>query len=137
MGSQETRQVLGVTLSPLARAILNQVEEGFGRPIRVAYASEAELGPGVEAASYVDDDGTPAIQGIASDIEEGDIVHELLHLKLKLEGYPARWQLSPPYWSPLSPSNHSFDVINRRPSSRIREGNSSPSTLAQHFLNLG
>jgi hypothetical protein len=76
----------GLKLPPKILTLWNEVAEGYGKPIQ---EREIRLS---ETRNYgysdIEDDGTPfiALSQRGHSIEE--VVHELMHLKLRLEGYP-------------------------------------------------
>jgi len=75
-------------LRPQARQLLADVEKSYGREVRVKVMSDWENH--LIGESSLEEDGTPEIRLNASTGRtEVCAVHELFHLKLKAEGYPA------------------------------------------------
>ncbi|HSE99206.1 MAG TPA: hypothetical protein VLD57_13135 [Blastocatellia bacterium] len=75
-------------LRPQAKQLLDQVERSYGREVRVKIINNAN--PYLIGESLLEEDGVPEVRLNASTgCREVCIVHELFHLKLKAEGYPA------------------------------------------------
>lgn len=83
---------LDVKLSAAAAGLLREVERIYGK----AVVGEKTALPGDSwASSRIDDDGTPRIRvAPAGEGDEGIIVHELFHLKLRSRGAPVFHWLS-------------------------------------------
>lgn len=83
---------LDVKLSAATAGLLREVERIYGKAV---VGEKSALPGGSWASSRIDDDGTPRIR-IAPAVEddEGIIVHELFHLKLRSRGAPVFHWLS-------------------------------------------
>jgi hypothetical protein len=83
---QNTPSLFGVPLDAKASALLTEVEQLYGKPIRVESLSVDDPMAG---RSRVGDDGTPIISINPNSGRRPDvIVHELYHLLLQPRGYP-------------------------------------------------
>ncbi len=90
VGSHDPRfQPFGVQLNPGTLLLWQTIEEGYGKPIR------QETMPFTTSYGFSDiaEDGTPFLRLAKEGMYEENIAHELLHLKLRLEGFPVgiRW----------------------------------------------
>lgn len=70
-------------LSPRTITLWKKIEKGYGKPIR-----RESPQTGYSGFSFVDETGTPIVQLTDGGDIEDLTVHELMHLKLKLEGFP-------------------------------------------------
>ena len=82
---------LGVQLRPEIRAMVAEIERKTGVNI---YAEFVRQGKFMLGASYISEDGIPVVL-VNPDLRNGDdkkleavIAHELLHLRLRVNGYP-------------------------------------------------
>ena len=83
-----TVEELTINLRPQALALLAEVEEKYAKKV----VTEAIRGwkPTDHGTASVTKDGTPVIQlSAATGGTEATVVHELFHLKLKADGFPA------------------------------------------------
>jgi len=81
------KSLFGVRLNREALALLKEIDEVFSVPVREAWVDDPKV---MSGKSWISDDGTPTIQINRANGKTLDvIVHELYHLKLKGEGYPA------------------------------------------------
>jgi hypothetical protein len=72
-----------------ATDLLREVEKCYGKAIREELV--ADWGPGYWGESEVVDDGTPVLRlNAQTGLNETNIVHELWHLKLTVQGFPKR-----------------------------------------------
>ncbi|HET9529239.1 MAG TPA: hypothetical protein VFQ92_02735 [Blastocatellia bacterium] len=75
-------------LRPQARELLDHVERSYGREVRVKVMHDWDSY--LIGESFLEEDGVPEVRlNASSGCTEVCIVHELFHLKLKAEGYPA------------------------------------------------
>lgn len=87
-----TRNLLGIGLRPELALIVNEIETKTRRPILARFYDLPEFQLG---ASYVDEEsGNPVVTvdtGLEDDLKklEAVLTHELLHLRLTVNGYPA------------------------------------------------
>jgi hypothetical protein len=89
--TQASRRLCGVDLSPDAAALAAQIEARYQVPI--VESPDGVPMPGLSAMSIVNDNGMPSIHWDPQHpLREADVVHELLHLRLKLEGYPVAFK---------------------------------------------
>ncbi len=91
IGSSEPDTFLGLDLRPEIRSIVREIEQKSKRRISAQFAQLDTFQLGI---SYIDDDtGVPTIF-VGQDLEGEDkkleavIVHELLHLRLRVNGFP-------------------------------------------------
>jgi hypothetical protein len=95
-GQPPARTLLGVRLGPEASSWLNEIEDRLGRDV---YAEFAELDPPDAAdnytlgVSYITGGGVAVVRvddSFSADARKGEavIAHELLHLRLRVRGYP-------------------------------------------------
>ena len=83
---------LDVKLSAPAVALLLEVERAYGKPV---VGEKTGLPGNSWASSLVDADGTPRVRiAPGGEGDEGIIVHELFHLKVRSEGAPVFYWLS-------------------------------------------
>jgi hypothetical protein len=87
---QRPEEFLGLNLRPEIRAIVNEIERISGRDI---YSKFIDLDAFVLGSSYISEDGMPVILvdydlGTEPGKLEAVITHELLHLRLRVNGYP-------------------------------------------------
>lgn len=90
--NEQIRKPFGIDARPSLLALKLEVERGFGHAI-IERVSE----PGGPAfGSYeIDDNGVPTITLAKDDLTEADLAHELMHLKLILQGHPRiEWRVS-------------------------------------------
>ena len=81
------RTMFGIELSPPAKALLQEVEQSFGKP--VLEHIERNWEPSHYGESSVAEDGSPTVTINAhTGKTEATIVHELFHLKLRASGFP-------------------------------------------------
>jgi hypothetical protein len=79
--------MFGIELSAPAEELLRDVESAYGKP--VSEIEENTWEPSRYGQSIVKPDGTPTITiNSSTGRTEATIVHELLHLKLRAEGFP-------------------------------------------------
>lgn len=81
---------LGLKLRPEIRAIVKEIEQKSGKEI---YKKFIELDEFVFGSSYISEDGLPVVlvdYGLEDEPKklEAVITHELLHLRLRVNGYP-------------------------------------------------
>ncbi len=82
---------LGLELRPEIRAIVTEIEQKTGKEI---YRRFIDMDEFVLGSSYISEDGLPVVL-VDYDLEnevkklEAVVVHELLHLRLRANGYPA------------------------------------------------
>ena len=87
---QNSNKFLGLKLRPEIRAVVKEIEQKSGRGI---YSKFIELDKFMLGSSYISEDGLPVVL-VDYDLEdepkklEAVITHELLHLRLRVNGYP-------------------------------------------------
>lgn len=88
---QTSEKFLGVKLHPEVQAIIVEIEKKTGRKILSQYIEQGEFMLG---SNYISEDGIPVVL-IDYKLQNGDrkkleaiITHELLHLRLRVNGYP-------------------------------------------------
>jgi hypothetical protein len=85
MSSTNDQTLAGVTLRPQAVELLREIEETYGKPVRVRPASAKELRMESEAAATTSDDGTPEIITFPKHpLTERLIVYQLFNLTYPL-----------------------------------------------------
>ena len=86
-------------LRPGAVNLLEEIERSFGKQVVERFTEE----PSVFANNGIGPDGTPFVAiNKSKTIDEGIIVHELFHLKLKALGFPSpRFKVHPQYVSSI------------------------------------
>lgn len=85
MSSTDDQTLAGVVLRPQAVELLREVEQTFGKPVRVRPASAKELPTDFEAAATIADDGTPEIITFAKHpLTERIVVFQLFELTYPL-----------------------------------------------------
>ena len=81
-------ELCGITLRPAAAKLLNDVQKGLAMPVHCSLRKHLESAEGASATSGISD-GQPWIElDESAGRTEADVVHELLHLKLKARGFP-------------------------------------------------
>ncbi len=89
--SQTSEEFLGLELRPEIRDIVKEIERKSGKEI---YRLFVDLDEFVLGSSYISEDGLPVVL-VSYDLEREPnklaavITHELLHLRLRVNGYPA------------------------------------------------
>lgn len=84
--------LFGVKLDRPATMLLAEVEQGFGKKVRPEWLLASDW---MNGRAEIDKDGTPVVQLNPNAVQHDVIVHELYHLRLKLQGYPAiMWSFS-------------------------------------------
>jgi hypothetical protein len=80
-------EILGVKIRPQVQGLLASVEKGYGKPVSF---SKADTGQDSAGDSSVGQDGTPTVRvnPAHGGLTEENVAHELIHLRLKLEGFP-------------------------------------------------
>ncbi len=92
-----TRELLGLRLRPEIAVIVKEIEAKTRKPIYAYFEEQPQYQLG---ASYVDEDGGMAVVSVDPALEdsprklEAVMTHELLHLRLTVNGYPSY------IWSP-------------------------------------
>jgi hypothetical protein len=86
------RALFDIPIKGEAASLLREVERLFNTQVREEWLDESA---GMSGKSKVSDDGVPTIQLRRDDASLDVIVHELYHMKLKGEGYPAVMWLYP------------------------------------------
>ena len=92
-----TRELLGLRLRPEIAVIVKEIEAKTRKPIYAYFEEQPQYQLG---ASYVDEDGGMAVVSVDPALEEDPkkleavMTHELLHLRLTVNGYPSY------IWSP-------------------------------------
>ncbi len=87
---QKSDEFLGLKLRPEVRAIVKEIEQKSGRKVFRQFTEMKEF---MFGASYVAEDGSPVVladYGLKDDPKklETVVAHELLHLRLRVSGYP-------------------------------------------------
>jgi hypothetical protein len=88
--AQNEKLFLGVKLRPEVQSIISEIE---GKTKRKIYAEYAELEEHTLGVSYIGAGGTPIVR-VSFDLQnqprkvEAVVAHELLHLRLRANGYP-------------------------------------------------
>ncbi len=88
--AQPADALLGIRLSPDIKAIVKEIETKTGAKIRSEFIKQTDS---LLASSYIDDDGSAVVMvdfSVKNDAKklEAIIVHELLHLGLRVSNYP-------------------------------------------------
>lgn len=89
--SQTTDELLGITLKPEVKLIVAEIENKTHKRLEAEFTDEPQFQFG---SSFIDDDTGRACVYIESTLErnpkklEAVIVHELLHLRLRVNNYP-------------------------------------------------
>jgi len=87
--------MFGIDLSSGAKQLIAEVEEAFGKPVLEREVTTWE--PSHYGESSVAEDGTPTVTiNSATGKTEATVVHELFHLKLRVEGFPILAYQFPP-----------------------------------------
>lgn len=90
--SSETRELLGLKLRPEIAAIVDEIEARTRKTIRAEFYEQPEYQLG---ASFIEDESGRAIVIVEPSLEddpkklEAVLTHELLHLRLTVNGYPS------------------------------------------------
>ncbi len=89
--AQKSEDFLGIKLRPEVRAMVIEIEQKTGRKILSRFIEQQDFALG---SSYISEDGIPVVL-VDYALEDGDekkleavITHELLHLRLRVRGYP-------------------------------------------------
>lgn len=89
--AQNSELFLGIKLRPEIRTMVVEIEQKTGRRILARFIEEQDFTLG---SSYISEDGIPVVL-VDYALEDGDgkkleavITHELLHLRLRVRGYP-------------------------------------------------
>jgi len=87
--AQTGRSILGVKLKPELAAIVTEIEKKCGRKLYAEFTPQDQFTLG---SSFVDEDMLPVVlvdpQYEESEKLEAIIIHELLHLRLRVNNYP-------------------------------------------------
>ncbi len=88
--AQTSEDFLGIKLRPEIRAIVKEIEQKSGKKILARFIEQQEF---VLGSSYISEDGLPVVlvdYNLEDDPNklEAVITHELLHLRLRVNGYP-------------------------------------------------
>ncbi len=87
---QTSNEFLGIKMRPEIQAIINEIERKAGVKIRAEFIRQKQFTLG---SSYISEDGVPVVL-VDDDLKnepnklEAVIAHELLHLRLRVGGYP-------------------------------------------------
>jgi hypothetical protein len=83
--NRQIRKPFGIAARPALLALKLEVERGFGHAIieRISDSSEFAYG-----SFTIDANGVPTITLAKDDLTEANLAHELMHLKLALQGHP-------------------------------------------------
>lgn len=88
--ANQQHDVSGINVAAQSFQLFKEVESLYGKPVRVEQVQYNDQNFGGE--STVLDDGTPGIKINIKGLEkETVLVHELFHLKLRFEGFPAMY----------------------------------------------
>lgn len=88
--AQTSEDFLGITLRPEVQAIIKEIEQKTGKKILARFVEQQDFALG---SSYISEDGL-AVVLVDYNLEDNSnkleavITHELLHLRLRVNGYP-------------------------------------------------